>query len=241
MKDNFEKISEFTILKSLNVKDNKSWLNNNKTGFFIYFKKAFILFIILFLFIFILFNIIFSDKEKLNLDSLRKKNFEKNFDYHRYEKELITEKIQKYAGYEQNDNEPYFLNGIIRKFKPKKCLEIGVAKGGSSVIILNALKDINKSFLISLDIRENYYINQSLKTGFIVKKYFSELANNKWRLYTGKQPHIFLSKLNLKFDFLFLDTVHLNILEVLPFLENSAIVVLHDIIFHFPSCNYYKN
>ena len=207
MKDNFEKISEFTILKSLNVKDNKSWLNNNKTGFFIYFKKAFILFIILFLFIFILFNIIFSDKEKLNLDSLRKKNFEKNFDYHRYEKELITEKIQKYAGYEQNDNEPYFLNGIIRKFKPKKCLEIGVAKGGSSVI----------------------------------KKYFSELANNKWRLYTGKQPHIFLSKLNLKFDFLFLDTVHLNILEVLPFLENSAIVVLHDIIFHFPSCNYYKN
>jgi hypothetical protein len=28
-------------------------------------------------------------------------------------------------------------------------------------------------------------------------------------MYTGKQPHIFLDKLNLKFDFLFLDTAHI--------------------------------
>ena len=32
--------------------------------------------------------------------------------------------------------EPYFMNGIIRKYKPKKCLEIGVAYGGSSIVIL---------------------------------------------------------------------------------------------------------
>ena len=46
------------------------------------------------------------------------------------------------------------------------------------------------------------------KTGCNVKKYFPELAENKWKLFTGKQPHIFLEKLNMKFDFLFLDTTH---------------------------------
>lgn len=162
-----------------------------------------------------------------------------SFEFHNYQRHLITEKILKYSGIEQRNNEPYFLNGIIRKFKPRKCLEIGVARGGSSVVILNAIKDIDNSLLISLDINENLYIDQNKKTGYVVKTYFPELCNNKWQLFTGKQPHIFLSKLNLKFDFLFLDTVHLcpgelfNLIEVLPFLEDNAIIVLHDITFHF--------
>ena len=50
----------------------------------------------------------------------------------------------------------------------------------------------------------------------------------------------------MKFDFVFLDTVHLtpgeliNIIEVLPFLEDNAIIVLHDIAFHLPSNKYYN-
>ena len=85
-----------------------------------------------------------------------------------------------------------------------------------------------------------------MKTGYNVKKFFPELAYNKWKLYTGRQPHIFLSRLKLKFDFLFLDTFHLapgeliNFIEVLPFLEDNAIIVLHDIMFHLPSLNYYN-
>ena len=31
-------------------------------------------------------------------------------------------------------NQREFLNGIVRKFKPKKIVEIGVASGGSSII-----------------------------------------------------------------------------------------------------------
>ena len=102
------------------------------------------------------------------------------------------------------------------------------------------------SFLVSLDINENCYNNKNEKTGYAVNKYFPELAINKWQLFTGRQPHIFLSKLKMKFDFLFLDTVHyapgemINFIEVLPFLEENTIVVLHDIIFHLPSLNYYN-
>ena len=39
--------------------------------------------------------------------------------------------------YHVTKEEAYFINGIIRKNKLKNCLEIGVAQGGSSILILN--------------------------------------------------------------------------------------------------------
>ena len=159
-----------------------------------------------------------------------------NFEYHNYERELITERMKNISGWELLGNEPYFINGIIRKFKPKKCLEIGVSRGGSSILILNAIKDIENSFLISMDINNRFYKNPKLEVGYNAKL-FPELLD-KWKLLTGKQPHKFLEELNIKFDFLFLDTVHstpgelINIIEVFPFLEENAIVILHDITYH---------
>ena len=32
------------------------------------------------------------------------------------------------------ENQKAFINGVIRKFRPKKILEIGVAEGGSSLL-----------------------------------------------------------------------------------------------------------
>ena len=149
-----------------------------------------------------------------------------------------------YSSWQLANDQPYFINGIIRKYKPKKCLEIGVAFGGSSIVILNAIKDIKNSFLISLDLNEVLYCNDKYKTGYRVFKYFPELTK-KWKLYTGEQSHKFLDKLKLKFDFLLLDTAHfspgelINIIEVLPFLEENAIIILHDIMYHLPSNNYF--
>ena len=82
--------------------------------------------------------------------------------------------MKRYDKWELCNNEPYFLNGIIRKFKPRKCLEVGVASGGSSVLILNAIKDINDSLLVSLDLNINLYVDASKKTGYIVNSYFPE-------------------------------------------------------------------
>ena len=173
------------------------------------------------------------------------KKVDLNFKYHHYEKEIITKKMKKYSSWELGKNEIYFINGIIRKYKPRICLEIGVAEGGSSILILNAIKDIKNSCLVSLDLNTKFYINPKKNTGHCVKKYFPELANN-WQLFTGEQPHKFLEKLNMKFDFLFLDTVHLapgeliNIIEALPFLNDNAIIILHDIMYHLPSNRYYN-
>ena len=65
--------------------------------------------------------------------------------------------MRNYSSWLLDNEQPYFINGIIRKYRPKRCLEIGVANGGSSILILNAIKDIKNSFLISLDINELLY------------------------------------------------------------------------------------
>ena len=52
------------------------------------------------------------------------------------------------------DNQREFLNGVIRKFRPKKIVEIGSSRGGSSIIMLNAIQDIKNSHLYSIDLND---------------------------------------------------------------------------------------
>ena len=193
-------------------------------------KNVLILTILIIIYFFIL------NYYEQNNDRSIKKN---NFDYINYENFIITKEMEKNAGWMfMTPNQYYFINGIIRKHKPKNCLEVGVAGGGSSILILNAIKDIKDSKLISLDLNIDLYDNKEYKTGYRVKKYFPELSN-RWQLFTGRQPHIFLQKLKMNFDFVFLDTAHispgeiLNLIEILPFLKENAIIIIHDIIWHF--------
>ena len=64
----------------------------------------------------------------------------------------IQNKIQPFI--EQSWNEEKFLNGIIRRIKPKKILEVGVYHGGSSVIILNAIDDMRESKFYSIELQK---------------------------------------------------------------------------------------
>ncbi len=205
-----------------------------------------IIFLLIILLLFFYFFNIFKFNNEKNTSTYIYDNrdpeikFDVNFEYHKYQRNIITDKIINNSNWQLGYEELYFINGIIRKYKPKKCLEIGVAYGGSSILILNAIKDIKDSFLISLDLNTYLYTGEKLETGYNVKKYFPELID-KWKLYTGDQPHKFLDKLNLKFDFLYLDTSHItpgeiiNMIEALPFLEDNAIIILHDIMQHLPS------
>ena len=143
-------------------------------------------------------------------------------------------------------DEQKFLNGLIRKYKPTKIVEIGVSAGGSSAIILNAIKDIPKAKLYSIDRNKQWYLNPSKKVGWLVKKKFSELIN-KWTLYTGVNTAEYIESIGNKIDFVFIDTVHftpgemLNWLEVLPFLKEEAIVVFHDTFAMFTGNYKHKN
>ena len=135
-----------------------------------------------------------------------------------------------------------FLHGLIRKYKPEKLVEIGVSAGGSSALILNAIKDIPHSKLYSIDRKNEWYRNASKKVGWAAKKYFPELVN-KWTLFTGKNPAEYLEMIGNNIDFVFIDTVHktpgemFNWLEVLPFLKEESIVVFHDLFLMFTRNN----
>ena len=207
------------------------------------FEISKIISLIFILFIIILIIVYYNLNSLYHIHNIKK--IDTDFEYHNYQKHLITKKIVDKAGCLLTINDAYFINGIIRKFKPKKCLEVGVARGGSSVIILNAIKDIKDSILVSLDLNTKLFIDNTKETGYTVKEYFPKLAKN-WKLCTGDLPHKFLEKLNMKFDFLFLDTAHytpgelINIIEILPFLNEGALVVLHDIIWHLDGTDNFK-
>lgn len=130
--------------------------------------------------------------------------------------------------------EQKFIHGLIRTIKPKKIVEIGVARGGSSVLILNAIKDIKDAKLYSIDKSIYCYLERNKKPGYLVQEKFPELMN-KWTLFTGGITSKFIETIGDGIDLVFIDTAHitpgemLDWLMVLPFLKNEAIVIFHDV------------
>lgn len=159
----------------------------------------------------------------------------KDFNFENYETDVlnkIKDKISETS--EMAFVEQAFLNGLIRKYKPKKILELGVSAGGSSAIILNACKDMPDSKLYSIDKLNYYYRNPEKSAGYIVEEKFPELMD-KWKLYKGDIPCSFIDEIGNDIDFVLIDTVHVrpgeigDFLSVLPYLKKDAIVCFHDV------------
>lgn len=155
--------------------------------------------------------------------------------YEDFERERLDPIYDTVAPYsEMKKNERYFLSGIIRAMKPKKILEVGVANGGGSAIILSAIRDIDGAELYSVDYTENSYKYPDKPSGFLVDEKFPELKD-KWRIFRGGDVSRYIEEIGGDIDFLMLDTVHthpwetLNFLCVLPFMRNDSFTVLHDI------------
>jgi predicted O-methyltransferase YrrM len=149
---------------------------------------------------------------------------------------LIRNKIKNYA--ELTQDEQNFIYELIKTLKPKKIVEIGVFRGGSTAIILNAIKDIKNSKLFSID-KSNYcYKEKNKKTGYLIPEKFPELMD-KWALYTGGITAKFIESIKDEIDLVFIDTVHstpgemLDWLMVLPFLKNESIVIFHDTFYQY--------
>ena len=152
-----------------------------------------------------------------------------NYDtYEVYKFNEIKHKLEKTKCSQMWANQKEFLNGIIRKFKPKKVLELGVAGGGSSIIILNALNDFDNSKLYSID------LNTHNSVGICVNKYFPQLTK-KWTLFKGNIATKFIETIGKNIDIAMIDTAHfepgeiMDFLIILPFLKEEAIVIFHDI------------
>jgi hypothetical protein len=125
-------------------------------------------------------------------------------------------------------NQREFVNGVVRRFRPKKIVEIGVAEGCASSIILNAIQDLNDSHLYSIDLSDRNTI------GICAKRLFPNLLS-KWTLYKGNIATKFMENIGREIDMVLIDSAHfepgeiLDFIIVLPFLKKEAVVVIHDI------------
>jgi predicted O-methyltransferase YrrM len=162
------------------------------------------------------------------------------FENNIYEK--LTDRDLQYS--EMPDVERRFVNGLVRYFRPRRLLEIGVARGGGSVVLLNAIADMRGRTLVSIDAMTEYYADSGFEVGFsALEKYrdrmlgavtpdenkcevsYSETGKcsdgeKQWQLITGKDPAEVMDVIGTarKFDFAVLDSAHIHPVESLNFL-----------------------
>ena len=152
--------------------------------------------------------------------------------------EITIDGNPEYRKSEMHSVERRFIDGLVRYYKPKSVLEIGVSAGGSSAVLLNALSELEDYHMTSIDISDSWYRDISKPVGFALNEYFPALRTSNRDLITGKDPVDVLPDLGRRFDFVLIDSAHLhpveslNFLTVLPFLIDGAIVVLHDTALH---------
>ena len=134
---------------------------------------------------------------------------------------------------EMTDGEQRFINGLIQYYRPENILEVGVSVGGGTVNLLNSLEG-TEGVLYSIDSATRYYRNADLPVGHYAIERYSDMLNNKWHLITGKDPVSVMETICQNFDFCVIDSEHrhpietLNFISILPWLNDGAIVVMHD-------------
>ena len=144
---------------------------------------------------------------------------------------------------EMSEFDSAFLCGLLKTQRPKKILEVGIAGGATTAIILQALEDIGESYEIhSIDLVEKYHLDKSTDTAFVFK--YAQENNLIPPQSALKGTHFFhigkflpqvIDEIGGDIDFVILDTRHsmpgegLDFLAVLPYLEIGAVVVLHDV------------
>lgn len=147
--------------------------------------------------------------------------------------ELISEGIDEQdntINVEMSIDEIWFMKHFIKKYNPKKIVEIGISAGGNTVNILK-WKDKDTQ-LFSIDIAVEWYQDTTKLSGFMAEE-IGEMHN--WKLYRGYDYLDVFEEIGSDIDLIIIDTVHampgefLTFLAALPQLKDGCIVILHDI------------
>ena len=167
-----------------------------------------------------------------------------------YEPEMVCNQItenqsEKYS--EMTSFEKAFLCGLLKEKRPKKIVELGVSGGGTTAVILTCLKLLQSTGgeeIYSVDLEEKWYRNSKKETGFLAKEYMGQLiglTDHKFLL--GKPIPYVMNEIGQGIDFLILDTTHvmpgelLDFLICFPYLNAGCLVVLHDVLENYFSCD----
>lgn len=152
-----------------------------------------------------------------------------------YEPREITNHMKE--GYcEMTYKEHGFLCGLIKDKVPDKIVEVGVAGGGTTGVIMKCLDLVNPSAkMYSCDLNKMCYRRKDKPTGYQLEEIKDELTNyNNHKFLLGKYLPQFIDQIGGNIDVCVLDTVHrmpgeiLDFLTILPFLNDGAVCILHD-------------
>ena len=158
-----------------------------------------------------------------------------NLDYDPRNK--IMAKLPNVSGEpEMTPDESAFLCGLLNEIQPSKILEVGVAAGSATAIMLQCLEDGHYDYeMHSVDISTRFYRDRTRETGFLAKIAKEFLNHPNHHIYIGRNVASCLEEIGPGIDFLIMDTVHflpgeiLDFLVILPFLRENSVVCLHDV------------
>ena len=194
-----------------------------------------------------------KDKESMEINKKtlsRSKNYissKYELYYNKFDKALSSPTLKNlllYKHFETKDkvyilnsnisiNEGLFLFDLIKKYKPKKLMEIGLACGTSAAFMLLAMD--KKSKLISVDPFQKFQWDSFglLVVDEIIKENKLLKSNHKWMPYYS---HAFFNIKNNKFDFCFIDGDHsyegtmIDLVGCHNLLEKNGLLVIDDVL-----------
>lgn len=157
------------------------------------------------------------------------------FEDYSIRKELVSEP-EFIEDIEMSEHDSAFLCGLIKKVHPRKILEIGVAGGGTTAIILKCLETIDEPYeMYSVDINSFYYRKPEKNCGYVAEKTIENIKHGTHTFLFGYGISHHLETIGKDIDFVILDTTHvlpgeiLDFLIIYPYLTKNAVVCLHDI------------
>ncbi len=151
-------------------------------------------------------------------------------------RKMILEKIPSVKNEpEMTPFESAFLCGLIKQQMPKKIVEVGIAGGGTSAIIMECLSKLSDGCEFhAVDISEKFYRDKKKRSGFLAEEAGKYIKNVKYQVHLGKIAVEYIDVIGENIDLLLLDTTHalpgevLDFLTLYPYLSKNATVVLHD-------------
>ena len=126
--------------------------------------------------------------------------------------------------------------GLVKSVRPKKLIEVGVASGWGSVVIMETLKSagIDDFEYFGIDISPRFFHDSTYATGQAVEEMMPDTVS-QFNLITGKSASQVAKEVGAGIDFGFIDAHHmhpwatLDFLSILPFMAESSWIALHDI------------
>jgi len=135
-----------------------------------------------------------------------------------------------------SDMDAAFVAGLVKQLRPRKVVEIGVASGWGSCVILAALEaaGIDNAELHGVDIAQRFFYDPAYETGQCVREVVPHWLD-RYHLTTGVTAGHCVRDIGAGIGFAFIDAHHmhpwatLDLLATMPFLDASSWVALHDL------------